>query len=1025
MTIDKYIKYIALNIGYLLMCVNLYAQGELTPQSFVVNEYGQPISGAVIVSELGKNQYVTSRDGGCKIVVDDGSSFVMVRAMGFLDYKIPVDQITGNEKITLSFDPHDMGGLVNMGYNSYSRESLTGAVSSISGAELDKTPSNILSETLSGRLPGLTNIQNLSELTFFGYGNFSKTIRGISSQNGSDPLIVIDGVVCPTQYYEFISPKEIESISVLKDASATAIYGMQGANGVIVINTKRGFNGKKKVEAYVDQSFQQMIKRPMYINSARYAELRNEAGERDGLGAYSQFTQDEIDQFGLGDNIAYPDNDWYNMFVKDFVLRQRAGVNVSGGSRKFKYFSELNFVNQEEPLIVEDEADRNYDPTPRVNMFNFRSNMDVNFNKYVSGFMRLAGSVKREKQTGAGMNWTAYNTIFQLPPTMYGPLSPVFEDNADMSNQVVTVDGVDSPTYGLINRSGYNEIIETNVIAQAGLNLDMSFITKGLSISGAMAYQAYLRNSTATTQSFQRVVRGNDFSVLDNFTKYKTWENTPLVYSKSSTFFYYLDLLANMEYKRQFGDHSVDATAHTYYLYQEKETTGSSNTVLPYKRQNFGLSVLYGFKDRYFVKGDLGYSGSEQFHPDNRFTATPSISAAWIASKEDFFDVDFISLLKLRASYGLTANDQIGGSRFLYLDNIRSSGAEYERGNPDLSPEKIKKLNLGIDLGLFNMFTLGVDYFNDKVDNMLVNSSSKIPVYQGIPLGYYPKLNNGVMENKGYEVSLAFNKQFNKDLSVHAVLNFMQAKNKIISINESPYSDDYAFPYRTEGYRYGQLWGYKIDYSNGNGMFNTEQELASSNLTYSMGDPRLGDFIYQDLNNDNEIDEKDLAPMGYAKTPEQEYSFIGGVEWKNWELSFLFHGVRHASQFLSGIGTYEYENQGVFNDVHLNAWTPERYAAGEEISFPALSISPSTNHVNNDFFLMDRSYLRLRNVEIAHTLPINISKNAEKETIRIAVNIQNLFTIDNVRSEYIDPEIGRMNTFQPYRVYNLGVNINF
>ncbi len=1025
MIIGKYIKYIALNIGYLLMCVNLYAQGESAPQYLVVNEYGQPISGAVIVSEFGKNQYVTSKDGSCQLVVDDGSSFVTVRAIGFLDCRIPVEMIKENEKITLRFDAHNMGGIVNMGYNSYTRESLTGAVSSISGAELDKSPTNILSETLSGRLPGLTNVQNLSELTFFGYGNFSKTIRGISSQNGSAPLVIIDGVVCPTLYYEFISPKEIESISVLKDASATANYGMQGANGTIVINTKRGFNGKKKIEAYIDQSFQQMIKRPMFINSARYAELRNEAGERDGLGAYSQFSQDEIAQFRAGDNIAYPNNDWYDMFIKDIVMRQRVGVNVSGGGEKFKYFSELNFINQGEPLIVASEADRDYDPTPHVNVFNFRSNMDVKFNNYVSGFMRLAGSVKREKQTGAGMNWDVYSEIFKLPPTMYGPLSPAIEDHPEMSDQVVTVEGVDSTAYGLINRSGYRQIIETNVIAQAGLDIDMSFITKGLSMNGAMAYQSYIRNSTSTTQDFQRVVRGNDFSVLDNFTKYKTWENTPLSYSKGSVFFYYLDLFANMEYKRQFGEHTIDAAAHTYYLYQEKEATGSENTVLPYKRQNFGLNVLYGFKDRYFIKGDLGYSGSEQFHPDHRFTTTPSVSAAWIVSKEDFFKVNFISLLKLRASYGLTANDQIGGSRFLYLDNIRSTGEEYERGNPDLAPEKIKKLNLGVDLGLFNMFTVCVDYFSNRVDNMLVNSSSKIPIYQGIPLGYYPKLNDGKMENKGYEVSLRFNKQFTKDLSAHAAFNFMQAKNKIISINESPYSGEYAYPYRTEGFRYGQLWGYKIDYSNGNGMFNSEEELINSNLTYSFGTPRPGDFIYQDLNNDNVIDEKDEAPIGYAKTPEQEYSFTGGAEWKNWELSFLFHGVRHTSQFISDIGAYEYLYQGVYNDIHLNAWTPERYAAGEEISFPALSLSPSTNHVDNDFFLMDRSYLRLRNLEIAHTLPVNILKKTGKETIRIAINVQNLFTIDNVRSKYIDPEIGSMNTFQPYRVYNIGVNINF
>ena len=917
-----------------------------------------------------------------------------------------------------------MGGSVNMGYNSYTRESLTGAVSSVSGTVLEKSPTNILSESLAGRLPGLTSVSALSELTFFGYQNNIKAIRGISTVNGIKPLIIIDGVVCPTQYFEFISPKEIESVTVLKDASATAIYGIQGANGAVVITTKRGMNGKKMVQAYADQSFQQMIKQPMFINSVQYAQLRNEAGERDGLGAYSQFSQDEINQFQSGE-AGYPNNNWYDMFVKDIVMRQRVGVNVTGGTDKFRYFSDLNFINQGQPMIIADEQGRKYTPNPHVNIVNIRSNMDVKFNDYVSGFMRLVGSVKREKQAGSRMNWDIYNQIFNLPQTMYGPLSPVIENNADMSNQVVTIDGVDNPVYGLLNRSGYSQVIETNVIAQAGLTLDMSFLTKGLSLSGAMAYQTYVRNQTHTLQDFQRVVRGNDFSVADNFSKYKTWENTPLSYSKGSVFFYYLDLFANLEYKRQFGDHKIDASAHTFYLLQEKEAVGSTNTVLPYKRQNFGLSILYGFKDRYFLKGDLGYSGSEQFHPDHRFAATPAISAAWIASKEDFFNVDFISLLKFRASYGITANDQMGDARFLYLDNIRSNGLELERGNPQLAAERIEKLNLGADLGLLNLFTLGFDYFTHKVDNMLVNSSYKIPEYQGIPLQYYPKLNNGQMENQGIELSLGFNKHFSNDLSVFAQMSFTQAKNKVISINESPFSEEYAYPYRTEGFRVGQLWGYQIDYSNGNGMFNSAEELAGSNLTYSFGTPRVGDFKYKDLNNDQVIDAKDEAPMGFAYIPEQEYSLTGGMAWKNWELSFLLHGVRNSSSFLSGVGAYEYGSQGQFNDIPLNAWTPERYAAGEEITYPALSLSPSTNHVNNDFFLMNRSYLRLRNLEIAYTIPENYTQKIGSEAVRIAFNVQNLFTIDRMRTKYVDPEIGRMNTFQPYRVYNIGLNFNF
>ena len=421
----------------------------------------------------------------------------------------------------------------------------------------------------------------------------------------------------------------------------------------------------------------------------------------------------------------------------------------------------------------------------------------------------------------------------------------------------------------------------------------------------------------------------------------------------------------------------------------------------------------------------MGYSGSEQFHPDFRYTLTPAISGAWIASKEDFFESKLISLLKLRASYGINASDQLGGERFLYLDNIRSDGRELERGNPKLEAEKIKKVNLGINIGLLNMFTIDFDYFMDHVNNMLISSSAAIPEYQGIPLNYFPKLNDGEMENKGFELSLGFNKQVSQDLSLFLQANFMQAKNKVININESALGDDYAYPLRTEGYSLGQHWGGIIDRSNGNGMFNTQEELDGSDLTYSFGAPRVGDFIYKDLNNDGIISEKDMAPIGYSRLPQQEYSLVGGINWKSWEFSFLIHGVGKTSQFLTNVGAYENLGKGIFNDIHLKSWTPERYAAGEEISFPALSLSPSTNHIPNDFFLSDRSYLRLRNVELAYILPQYLSDKIRSESIRVVFNIQNLFTLDNMNSKYIDPEIGSMNTFQPYRVFNIGISANF
>ena len=1021
----KNIKFITLSIICLLLIVPSYAQEANDNGNRIVNEFNQPIQGAVVKSEDGDFSYRTTKDGVFKLPAETDNLYYIVSAPGYQNLRLTLEQLVDQEKITLAFDPHNMGGEVNFGYNSYSRESITGAVSSVAGEVLDKTPSNVISDTYQGRLPGLTVINNIAELTFFGYGNYSKSIRGYSSVNGNDPVVMIDGVIAPTQYIEFISPKEIESISVLKDASATAAYGIQGSAGMIVITTRRGYEGKLHVEGYADQSFQQMTRRPLMVNSSRYARLRNEAGERDGLGPYSQFSQDEIDLFESGDDPRYPNNNWFDEYIKDFVMRQRVGVNVAGGTDRFRYYSNLSFVHQNEPLIIADEADRKYDPTPNVNIGNFRTNMDVKFNDYISGYMRLTGNVKREVLAGGHMGWTIYNQIFHQPPTMYGPLSPINEEDPEMSEQVVTVDGLDSPVYGMLNRSGYRTVIETNILAQTGLNMNLDFITQGLSISGGMAYQTYVRNETGTNQSYKRLIREDDFSTLDNFINYKTFENTPLSYNKGSVFFYYLNFLGKIDYNRRFGDHSINASAHTYYLRQEKESGGSSSDVLPYMRQNFGLSALYGYKDRYYLKGDIGYSGSEQFHPDHRYTVTPAISAAWIASKEDFFQSDVISLLKLRASYGINGSDQLGGARFLYLDNIRSDGNELERGNPMLQAEKIKKLNAGINLGLLNMFTIDFDYFSHHVDNMLINSSPTIPEYQGIPLNYFPKLNEGEMENKGFEVSLGFNKHLSKDFSLFAQANFMQVENKVLSINEPSLGDDYAYPYRTEGYALGQRWGYLIDRSNGNGMFNSAEELNSSDLTYSFGTPRVGDFIYQDLNNDGVIDEKDRAPMGYSDSPQQEFSLVGGFIWKNWDFSFLFHGVRNSSQFLGGVGAFENQGKGIFNDIHLNAWTPERYAAGEEITFPALSLSPSTNHVANDFFLTDRSYLRLRNVELAYTLPQELADKIHSERIRVRLNIQNLFTIDNMNSKYIDPEIGSMSTFQPYRVFNIGISANF
>lgn len=935
---------------------------------------------------------------------------------------VPATASWGQEVTSTKSQISDEEEMIDLGYISLPKRAVTGAVSRVFGTELKKTPDASLPRTFAGRLSGLTTRETDMELSRGAYNTesigMSWWVRGLSTINGTTPMVILDGVLCPNTNYAYITPEEIESVTVLKDAAVLSLYGIQGANGVISIKTKRGCVGKANVTVTYDQSFQQMTRTPLFVNSGEYVNLRNQAGYNDGLGRYSQFSQWDVEQFQAGDSELYPNNNWYDMFVRPLTLMSRAGVTVRGGNEKVQYFSNINYLHQQSPFKTVEEPDRKYNPEPKNDWFNFRSNVDVKFNSYLSGFLRLAGNIKNEKTTGYG-NFDIYSHLFTLPPTMYGPLTPN-GDGYENGGQVVTHEDETLPVYGMLNRSGYIKNLSINITAQAGLNVDLSFLTKGLSIGGLMAYQTCTLNQTATTQNFERYIRTKDMNGL-YFTQQGSTANTPLVYGKASTMDYNLNLYANANYSRVFGDHSIDAMGYIFYLNQELQKSN-----IPYKRESLGLTATYGYKNRYFIKADVGYSGSEQFHPDRRYIATPAVSGAWIVSDEAFMDgADWLSNLKLRASYGITANDQLGGDRFLYLDYIDINGNEGLKGNPNLTAEKMKKQNYGFDLGVFNELTVSFDWYKSLCDNMLINSSGTIPEYQGVSLNNYPRTNWGKMENHGFEVEAMYEKRLNDDWSFYAGGSFSFNKNKVISINESPYSTDYAYRYRTEGQTLGQVWGYLIDYSNGNGMFNFKEELEARGLTYAFGTPRLGDFIYQDLNGDKVIDEKDMAPIGYSNLPRQSYNFSAGFKYKGLEFSVLFQGVNKVSTVVGGTGVYENAYQGVFNDIHRHAWTQERWNNGEKIEYPALSLNKSTNHQTNSFFVWNGSYLRLKNMEIAYTLPKHISKKISAENIRFSLSGQNLLTFDKMRSKYIDPEVGAMDKFQPYRVYNIGVSLTF
>ncbi|MDE5636656.1 MAG: TonB-dependent receptor plug domain-containing protein, partial [Alistipes sp.] len=515
----------------------------------------------------------------------------------------------GQEPAETSAAAPDEEQTVDLGYYSLPARAVTGAVSSVSGKELRRTPDASLPRTFAGRFSGLTTLESNTELSRGAFDTesigMSWWIRGLSTVNGSTPMIIIDGVLCPNASYAYLSPDEVESVTVLKDASVLARYGIQGANGAISIRTRRGHVGKTHVTVTIDQSLQQMTRRPPFVNSGDYVDMRNQAGYNDGLGRYSQFSQSDAERFRAGGDELYPSNDWFGMFVRPLTYMTRAGVTVYGGSQKVQYFSNVNYMHQQSPFRTVEEAGSKYDPQPANNWINFRSNVDVKFNSYLSGFLRLAGNVKNERTTGYS-NAAIYDHLFTLPPTMYGPLTPS-GDGYENGGQVVTHDDESLPVYGMLNRSGYINNLYVNITAQAGLNLDLGFLTEGLSLGGTMAYQTNSLNQTRTTQNFERYIRTKDLSGL-YFTQKGSDLNTPLSYGKSTTMDYNLNLYAHADYNRRFGDHSINALGYIFYQRQELQKSN-----LPYKRESMGATVTYGFRNRYFIKGDIGYSGSDQF----------------------------------------------------------------------------------------------------------------------------------------------------------------------------------------------------------------------------------------------------------------------------------------------------------------------------------------------------------------------------------------------------------------------------
>ena len=643
----------------------------------VLDIQGFPLVG-VNIMENATNGTITDIDGKFSIKVTP-QSVLHVSYIGYVTQTVKV----GNKKnisIVMEEDSKTLEEVVVVGYGSQKKVSVTGAVAAIQTKELKQSSAANLSTALAGRMPGLTAMQTSGRP---GGDDVTLYLRGAGTVNGSNPLILIDGV--PRDNISTMDPNEIASVSILKDASATAVFGVRGANGVIMITTRRGEEGKSELSISADYSLQRFTAEADRIHSWEFAELRNQAFRNDGYAESDlPFTDYMIEMYRSGkDRVYYPDRDVYNEFFKKWAPQTRVNVNLSGGTKKLSYFMNVAYMGQGGQFRTESEKDLGYDPSYKSNRYNFRTNLDYkvasNFklSLNIASYLEKVNTPQTAKLFNNSVdelvtNMRAY--IWATPPTDPGPLTVAGQTLADGTNvpagQVINQAGIDRNTYGELSRRGYQQATRTNLNSSIIADWELDFITKGLSTKLMISFDT---KAMTTLQGFREydtygVTVARTSEEKSYVSKVRMNTNDAISLTKSQQTNYYLNMQYSLNYARQFGLHDVTGMALI-----QRDNWQQYAADLPYNMLGISARATYSYDSRYLAEVNVGYNGSEQFAKGKRFGFFPAFSAGWVASNEAFLkDNDFITNLKLRASYGKVGNDKLGATRFLYIMRISS-----------------------------------------------------------------------------------------------------------------------------------------------------------------------------------------------------------------------------------------------------------------------------------------------------------------------------------------------------------------
>ncbi len=983
----------------------------------LLNERGEPLTGCTVSEKGTQNFSQSAADGSFTIDVAGPSSIIIISYVGYETQEVKVGSLN-NYTITLVPSASNMDQVVVVGYSSQKKATVTGAISTVKGADLIKSPVPNLTAAVVGRVPGLLSVQRSGQP-----GNDETTlrIRGIGTLDNSNaaPLVLVDGVERP---FSRIDPNEVESISVLKDAASTAVYGIRGANGVILVTTLKGKEGPAKVNYTGNYAVQVPTRLPKFLDGYDFSVLQVEAQLNDNPTVTPMFSKEELQIFKDGsDPLFYPNIDWLEFMMHDYAPQQQHNVNISGGTSVAKYFVSLGYLDQEG---LWKQFAKEYNNNDLYKKFNFRSNLDLDISKTTKANIQIGGFTSNRSSPGGSPFLDILAAATNGTPGMWeGKVISLARANG--RNALGTFfDGFDRYS---------NSVLNLNV----GLKQKFDFITKGLSGRLIGAYDSEYGQSRGFSRSFARYsaekIDVNGDGIPDPILRQSGEDGVLNDPSESFTRSKRVYLEAAMEYNNTFGKHALSGLL--LYTQRKQFYHALSYPGIPLGYQDFVTRFTYNYDQKYLLEFNMGRNGSENFPVKSRFGWFPAVSGGWVVTNEPFvknlIGSDALSYFKLRASYGVVGNDRMGTSRFLYFPSEYLSGGgaifgedpvsragyyEGKLGNPNVTWEKSLKQNYAAEFRFIkNKLTLNLDYFIEARSNILTGRRT-VPTHVAAVL--QDSYNIGSVENGGYEIELGWNDKIGKS-NYWLRGNYSFARNKILFMDEA-YNTQYPLLNQT-GQRVGEVFGYTFM-----GFFNSQEDISKWPRQFNMNQ-RPGDVKYADVTGDGIVDVNDRSPIMNPSFPEINYGFSGGFTIKKFDFSFLFQGAANMSMSLGFNALLPFSAYGSAMDFIRDRWyagSPDNNATAK-IPRLTLNYADLTNYYNSSLWVRDASYLRLRNVQIAYNLNGDFLRKIGANSMRVFVSGQNLLTWDTLK--FIDPEnvaTGSM-TYPQLKVFNFGVNLQF